>query len=55
MLGVPNLREEIFAHFHNNKEGAHSEWLRIYVKVKHFLVWEDSNEVKAWVANYDIC
>lgn len=36
VLRVPNLREEILAHFHNSKEGGHSKWLKTYVKLKHF-------------------
>ena len=54
--GVPGLREEILAHFHNSKEGGHSGWLRTYVRIKHFFYWEGlKNEVKKLVAECDIC
>ena len=36
VLGVRGLQKEILTHFHNNKEGGHSIWLRTYVRVKHF-------------------
>ncbi|KAI9160253.1 hypothetical protein LWI28_006567 [Acer negundo] len=36
--GVPGLKEEILAHFHNSKEGGHSGWLRTYIPEK---IWED--------------
>ena len=54
--GVPGLREEILAHFHNSKEGGHSGWLRTYVRIKHFFYWEGlKNEVKTMVAECDTC
>ncbi|KAI9161403.1 hypothetical protein LWI28_017018 [Acer negundo] len=31
--GVPGLREEILAHFHNSKEEGHSGWLRTYLNI----------------------
>ena len=53
---VPSLRREILDHFHNSKEGGHSEWLRTYMRVKHFFYWEGIKKaVKKLVAECDTC
>ncbi|XP_038978713.1 uncharacterized protein LOC120109046 [Phoenix dactylifera] len=53
---VPNLRHDILSHFHNSKEGGHSEWFRTYVRIKHFFYWEGlKKDVKTMVAECDIC
>ncbi|KAI9154153.1 hypothetical protein LWI28_021673 [Acer negundo] len=49
--GVPELIEEILAHFHNSKEEGHSGWLHTYVRIKHFFYLEGfKNEMKKLVA-----
>lgn len=54
---MPNLRREIFDHFHISKERGHSGWLRIYIRLKYFFFyWEGiKSEVKKVVVECDVC